>query len=389
MGPRSFQRAQSAKSLLRLLRHHFRGWKVVRVLRGTDRTRHQTAALLRVLLWDGRHHVAALILYPGEPSKLGDRLFSSLLLWWDHFQNHRKPQKVLILLPESCGELLLSKFPRVNVPMVGYKYDLANLSLRKIYPCPIQSSSLTSLYVLFPYGGEVPPLLGHMKVLYPFLDLTCRRGLWEVSYLGLPIAWHVKGRQLCFYGLRHPRILTSLLDTGFGAHLQEVVRFRSFPPQRPNHPWYRFGHERWLESLILKSYPVLNPDFGELIYPQVPTSLNGERKVLDLLTVTKDGQLAVLELKTQKDLDLIFQGLDYWERVTYHLGRDDFQKAGYFKGITLSPQPPSLYLICPLFEFHRVMPVLRKHLKDDVTIECVGINSDWKRGIQVLRRFDF
>ena len=25
---------------------------------------------------------------------------------------------------------------------------------------------------------------------------------------------------------------------------------------------------------------------------------------------------------------------------------------------------------------------------DDVTIKCVGVNADWKRGIQVLRRFN-
>jgi len=42
----------------------------------------------------------------------------------------------------------------------------------------------------------------------------------------------------------------------------------------------------------------------------VPSYLDGQRKVLDLLTVTKSGRLAVLELKTERNLDLIFQGLD-------------------------------------------------------------------------------
>ena len=37
--------------------------------------------------------------------------------------------------------------------------------------------------------------------------------------------------------------------------------------------------------------------------------------MLDLLTVTRGGRLAILELKVDEDLHFPLQGLDYWIRV--------------------------------------------------------------------------
>lgn len=386
---RRSKRARYAAQILRLLQRRFRGWKAVRILEGTDRTRHQTAALLRILFWDGKEHVAALVVYPDESAKLADRLFSSALLWWDRLHTKGKAKRVFILLPESFSERLVGRFPKVKIPLVCYKYDLIHSTLRQVYPHLVGSSRLKSPYVIFPYSQEIPPLLDRITKRNSFLTLTYRKGRWEVSYLGLRIAWYIEDRKRYFFDLQRPKILTSSANADFESYLQEVVRFRSFPPPQPEHFLYRFGHERWLESLVLRDHTLLNPNFVKVAYPQVPTCLDGERKVLDLLTATAAGQVAVLELKVHQDLDLLFQGLDYWERVSYHLKRRDFQQAGYFKGIVLSQKPPLLYLVCPLFEFHRVMPVLRRHLSDELVIQCVGINSDWKGGVKILRKFDF
>jgi hypothetical protein len=37
--------------------------------------------------------------------------------------------------------------------------------------------------------------------------------------------------------------------------------------------------------------------------------------MIDVLAVTREGRLAVLELKAEKDIHLPLQGLDYWSRV--------------------------------------------------------------------------
>lgn len=386
------QRAEFAQRLLRLMRSHFPGWKVAQILAGTDRARHQSAALLRVLWWDGRAYVPCLAVHPEEPAGVTDRILSSVLLWWDRLRQgahwRRNLRHLIILLPEGWSELLLRQFPRLNVPALGYKYDLAAGSLRQIYPRPVESSRLAAPYVIFPLAREVPPLLAQLRERYGVLDLMYRRGRWELSYLGLRLAWSAEAGPECFFDLRKPRVLEPHADKEFAAHLREVIHFRSFPPLAPGHFFYRYRHERWLESLMVRNHRVLNEAFIDVIYPQVPTCIDGERKVLDLLTATRGGRLAVLELKVQRDLDLIFQGLEYWERVEHHLREGDFQRAAYFTGMPFAEQSPLLYLVSPLFEFHRVMPVLRKYLKEEPIVHCVGINSDWQKGIKILRRFE-
>jgi len=75
--------------------------------------------------------------------------------------------------------------------------------------------------------------------------------------------------------------------------------------------------------------------------------------MLDLLSVDKDGRLAVIELKADEDLHLALQGLDYWVRVRWHQrqnpdpnsGLGEFQRHGYFGGVRLAESDPRLYLV--------------------------------------------
>lgn len=386
---RKNERERIRNPILRLLRHHFPRWKIARVLSGTDRRRHQTAALLRVLFWEGRRVIAAILIYPGESTELSDRLFSSAIVWWDRLSAKKGASKLVVFLPETWSERLLTRFSRLKIPLECFKYDLRSYSLRQIYPAPVRASELSSPYVIFPYGRNIPPLLGEIKSSYPELDLMYRKGRWELAYLGLRVCWYEEESRNYLFNLNEPSLLERERSGPCEQHLAEVISLRRFPPPRPEHLYYRHGHERWLESLILKNHRLIYPDFADPIYPQVPTCVDGERKVLDLLTKTNRRQLAVLELKVPKDLDLIFQGLDYWERVNHHLAQGDLQRAGYFEGEALSTELPLLFLICPLFEFHRLMPALRRHLTDDVQLNCVGVNSDWKKGVKVLRKFVF
>ena len=49
----------------------------------------------------------------------------------------------------------------------------------------------------------------------------------------------------------------------------------------------------------------------------------------EVLTVTRQGRLAVVELKADEDIHLPLQGLDYWSRVAWHHSRGEFQRYGY------------------------------------------------------------
>jgi hypothetical protein len=91
-------------------------------------------------------------------------------------------------------------------------------------------------------------------------------------------------------------------------------------------PLYRMQPERWLESVLRRDVEPLDAHLDpKHVYTQVPAFAAADRGMLDLLGVTDDGRLAVIELKADEDLHLALQGLDYWVRVRWHhLQNPDF-----------------------------------------------------------------
>ena len=53
-------------------------------------------------------------------------------------------------------------------------------------------------------------------------------------------------------------------------------------------------------------------------YSQIPAFSASDRAMIDVLTATTAGRLAVVELKADEDIHLPLQGLDYWSRVEWH-----------------------------------------------------------------------
>jgi hypothetical protein len=108
--------------------------------------------------------------------------------------------------------------------------------------------------------------------------------------------------------------------------------------------------------------------------------------MLDLLTVSRAGRLAVIEVKADDDLHLPLQALDYWIRVRQLHEEGAFQRHGYFRGIELSKQAPLLYLVAPAFRIHPATDTLLKHLSPEIPWEVIGVNEDWRKGIRVILR---
>jgi len=108
--------------------------------------------------------------------------------------------------------------------------------------------------------------------------------------------------------------------------------------------------------------------------------------MIDVLTVTRDGQLAVLELKADEDLHLPLQGLDYWARVNWHHQRGEFQRFGYFPGRELSPNPPLLILVAPALHVHPATDALLRYLSPEIDCTLLGIDERWREGVRVIFR---
>ena len=153
------------------------------------------------------------------------------------------------------------------------------------------------------------------------------------------------------------------------------------------HPLSRAHEERWLESNLVGDIGQLIPSIDTRhIYPQVPSFIGEERNVIDLLTVTTQGRLVVIEIKASPDPDLPFQALDYWIAVERHRKAGDFQSKGYFPGCKLQHEPAMLVLVAPLLAYHKTAGRMIAMFPAELPLMEIGINQTWKNRIKILRR---
>jgi hypothetical protein len=87
------------------------------------------------------------------------------------------------------------------------------------------------------------------------------------------------------------------------------VRHAEGPRERLS---WRLHPERWLESLVVKDVSVIDRQLDPTsLYSQVPAFSASDRAMIDALAVTRQGRLAVVELKADEDIHLPLQGVDY------------------------------------------------------------------------------
>jgi hypothetical protein len=122
------------------------------------------------------------------------------------------------------------------------------------------------------------------------------------------------------------------------------------------------------------------------IYAQVPAFSASERGIIDLLGITRDGRLAVIELKASEDIHLVMQAVDYWLRVRFHHDQDDFHRLGYFPEVPLNTKPSLLYLVSPGFRFHSTIDIVLRYLSPEIEVFRVALAENWRGALQVVFR---
>jgi hypothetical protein len=108
--------------------------------------------------------------------------------------------------------------------------------------------------------------------------------------------------------------------------------------------------------------------------------------MIDVLVVTREGRLAVIELKADEDIHLPLQGIDYWSRVAWHHARGEFQKFGYFAERELSSQPPLLMLVAPCLRVHPATDTLLRYVSPEIDWVLLGIDERWRKDLRVVFR---
>ncbi len=175
-------------------------------------------------------------------------------------------------------------------------------------------------------------------------------------------------------------------DTAFRDLLARMVKERRAGGAHAD-LYFRMAPERWLESLVVNNVAAvderLDPSF---VYSQVPAFAALDRAMLDVLTCTRDGRLAVLELKADEDIHLPLQGLDYWGRVRWLQQHGEFERQGYFHQHPISSAPPLLYLVAPALRTHPSTDVLLRYLSPRIEWELVQVDERWRNGVRVVNR---
>ena len=171
------------------------------------------------------------------------------------------------------------------------------------------------------------------------------------------------------------------------AELAQRLRDIRHPYGPRQHPLWRLRPERWLESLMVGDVSVVDQRLDSSCrYSQVPAFSASDRAMIDVLTATNAGRLAVVELKADEDIHLPLQGLDYWSRVEWHHARGEFPRFGYFEGRQLSSDKPLLFLVAPALHVHPATDTLLRYLSPEIEWEFVGIDERWREGVKVVFR---
>jgi hypothetical protein len=181
---------------------------------------------------------------------------------------------------------------------------------------------------------------------------------------------------------------------GSERHLQEVeqlarglARMRRAQAETRTHALYTRRPEAWLEAQVRADPQKLDAMLcPSPVYAQAPEMAAGERGIVDVLGVDRDGGLAVIEIKASQDIHLPLQALDYWMRVRWHLERGEFTAAGYFPGVALSTAMPRLMLVAPALEFHPTNEILLHFFAPGIPVERIGVGLQWRQELRVMFR---
>jgi hypothetical protein len=207
-----------------------------------------------------------------------------------------------------------------------------------------------------------------------------------LRYRGLPIARWDDGKVL--YG-RHDRReeLTPTTRPAFDGLLLDLQNHRHPLATDTRHALYRAQPERRLEAIVRNDVTRIDAILdSRFVYTQVFAGSGAEHGIIEVLTITRAGRLAILELKASEHIHLPIQAADYWLRVRRHLELGEFRSYGYFPGVEIQRAPPLVYPVAPALRFHPVTGNLLRHLSPEIEVVRVGLAENWPRGIRVVAR---
>lgn len=410
--PQRLSREKFRARFKRLLADQFPDEEVERLTSAPDLEHSFSGSYTRGVMHRGQRAWAVLGVSAAEDRQTIDDILSFGLLWLDWTRGHagrRAAGGLRLFLPDETAAptahrlRVLSEWVHVEL----YAVNESRGRVRKLDPRDVGNieTRLTPHREVLEIRAAAREVIERITALAPDSVDTVVRPTASgrereivFRFRGLDFARWQSGRLSCLAPEEEmPEVWIELSGPG-AAQLQALVKrlnlHRNSLASDTSHPLYRAVAERWLESLVLQDITRLNAKLDPAhTYPQVPAfsgSMRGTtgagRGVIDVLGVTRDGRLVVVELKASEDIHLALQGADYWLRVRLHQKQGDFARYGYFSGIELQQAPPILCLVAPGLRIHPATEILLKYLSPEIQVVRIGLNEDWRRELRVVFR---
>jgi len=413
---REATRVKYLRVLERVLTRSFPEWKPDGLRTAMDLEKSFGPAYARGSLTQGQKAWAVVAVNPEETQATIDGILTIGILWLEHCRSmgdgRRVWQGLKIIVPRGSAMLTASRLSWLNDRMAQWElWELDSHTEELEQREAADTGNITTRLIHAPDRNAVRERFSAAAARVMSLVPESMRPQVEVII--------ASGAEMAFllHGLEFARIRSGYAGNSF--NVQEEITFGAGPSETPladenestlrelvqklferrhaggdrRDPLYRMQPERWLESALRQDLEPLAPHLDSRhIYTQVPAFAAGDRGMLDLLGVLRDGRLAVIELKADEDLHLALQGLDYWIRVRWHHlasetgGLGEFQRVGYFNGILLSQLPPKLYLVAPALRVHPATEVVLRYLSPKVEWELAALDERWRKKLKVVWR---
>ncbi|MBI4470353.1 MAG: hypothetical protein HY650_13635 [Acidobacteria bacterium] len=348
----------------------------------------------RVAFRAAGRRLAAVSIGENEADESIHGILTAAIIWTHQLAGSSlPPERCLIIVPEKRSSIIARRMTALSAE-TRTRLEIFELQPQDNILRPIQPADQGLLFdpVAIRLARARPELRPSRSIPVPGRLPTGMRAISHPDTGALRLTCHgLEVAEVTARGTRINRAVAKAagLRRGSGLHQlgARVAQIRRAESDQRWHPLFRWQAERWLEELIredpVRIDPQLNPKY---LYPQVPAHGASGKGRIDLLGIRHDGRLAILELKVTEDLELPMQGLDYWLRVEWHRKRGDFHRRGYFADASVSSLPAVLYLVAPVFRFHREFEVVSRAIDPEVPVYRISLNEDWRSGVKVLKR---
>ena len=393
---RDISREESCARLSRILSEQFPDESLESLTISPDLEHSLSGNYARGLLRSGSAHWAVLGVLDAESQESAENCLTFALLWLDRAQESCRRGFIAglrLIVPGSARRVLAHHIqtlnPKLNLEV--YELDPLRETLERVdlsaagnletWLVPHREAQL----LLDQAGASIDPIVAMAPKAVTVHPLVQSREVW-LRFRGLAFARWDDGQVSFGTGDRREK-LSPASRPALKRLLNDLEIHRHPLASNTRHSLHRLQSERWLESIVRKDVTRIDAALdSRFVYAQVFANSGGVHGILDVLTVTRAGRLAILELKAAEHIHLPIQAADYWLRIRRHLQQGDFPRYGYFTGIELQPSPPLVYLVAPALRFHPATDVLLRYLSPEMEVVRVGLAESWRRGLRVVMR---